>query len=119
MTLDPQTTATAALNFSRVQTLRNLRDETFLMKGCCKGAVSVLKTLDELFAATVENDWSIEPFMKRLEGHLESLSIFTSRVSNSIELVSKTDSLWDLVWLTPLESTPTPWTSRTSLQLQV
>ncbi|KAL8717865.1 MAG: hypothetical protein Q9225_004934 [Loekoesia sp. 1 TL-2023] len=89
MTVGLDTTAAVALNFDRVRELRNLRDETFSMQGYCKSAIEILKTLDGIPANGLDDEWLIAPFMNRLEGYKESLSILASRVSNSIDLVSK------------------------------
>lgn len=45
MTLNLDTAAAVALNFEKVQELRNLEDETLSLSGYCKSATSVLEML--------------------------------------------------------------------------
>ena len=88
MTLTLQTLATAALNFDKVQGLRDLQDATLPLSAYCKGSVRLIEAMQEIPEADFQGMWSLESYHAQLLGCIENLNVITRRISNTIDLVS-------------------------------
>ena len=87
-TLKIDTPAAVSLKFDTVQDLRDVEDDTHSSIGHCKSALKVAKMLEAIPDNQLKEEWSLATYVDRLSGFTESLPILTTKISNSIELVS-------------------------------
>ncbi len=104
ITLDLKTVTADSQGFDKVQELRDLKDDALSLSAFCKASQDVIKTLKEVPESGLEGIWDLGPFDVRLEGFKQNLSILSSRISNSIDLVSppqfiKMRSCWSSIIL--------------------
>ena len=88
MTVDIKTSAAVSLNFDKVQGLRDLKDTALSLSAYCKAGSEIIEALQEAGGADFQGTWSLTPFLTRLRGHGENVSVLTERIGNTIELVS-------------------------------
>ena len=88
MTLDLQRSATLTLSFDKVQGLRNLEDTVLSLSANCKGSLRVIETIQTIPEADFQGVWSLESYTTQILGYVENLSVLTSRIGNTINLVS-------------------------------
>ena len=88
MTEDIKTSVAVSLNFDKVQGLRDLKDTALSLSAYCRAGSEIIEALQEVAGAGFQGTWSLNPFLTRLRGHGENVSVLTERIGNSIELVS-------------------------------
>lgn len=88
MTLDLQRSAAVTLNFDKVQGLRDLEDQVLSLSAYCKGSLRVIETLRTVPEANFQGVWSLESHIAQLLDYIENLSVLTSKIGNTINLVS-------------------------------
>ena len=88
MTVDIRTSAAVSLNFDKVQGLRDLKDTALSLSAYCKAGSEIIEALQEVAGADFQGTWSLDPFLTRLRGYGENVSVLTERIGNTIELVS-------------------------------
>ena len=88
MTLDLKTSAAVTLNFDKVQGLRDLEDTALSLSAHCKSSLRVIEAMREISGADFQGVWSLNSYNEQLLGNIEDLSVLTSRIGNTIDLVS-------------------------------
>jgi hypothetical protein len=88
MTLDLKTSAAVTLNFDKVQGLRDLEDTALSLSAHCKSSLRVVEAMGEISGAGFQGIWSLNSYNEQLLGYIEDLSVLTSRIGNTIDLVS-------------------------------
>ena len=92
-TLDVNKPGANSLKFDNVQDLRDLEDDTHSSNGHCKSAVKVAEMLETIPSSGLTGEWSLATSLDRLRDYNNNLPILTSKISNSIELVSPGSSV--------------------------
>lgn len=88
MTLDLKKSAAVTLNFDKVQALRDLEDTALSLSAHCKSSLRVVEAMGEIAGAEFQGIWSLNSYNEQLLGYIEDLSVLTSKIGNTIDLVS-------------------------------
>ena len=99
MTLDLQRSAAVTLNFDKVQGLRDLEDTVLSLSAYCKGSLRVIEMLRTIPGADFQGMWSLESYIAQLLDYGENLAVLTSRIGNTINLVSLESGFFRVVEL--------------------
>ena len=87
-TLDLEKSAAVTRNFDKVQGLRDLKDDALSLSAHCKSSLELIDRFQEIPGADFQNVWSLDSYKAQLVGYVENMSVLTSRIGNTVDLVS-------------------------------
>ena len=87
-TLHLETSAAVTRNFDKVQGLRDLKDAALSLSAHCKSSLELIEKFQEIPGADFQGVWSLDSYKAQLVGYVENMSVLTSRIGNTVDLVS-------------------------------
>ena len=87
-TLDLEKPAAVTRNFDKVQGLRDLKDAALSLSAHCKSSLELIERFQKIPSADFQGVWSLDSYKAQLVGYVENVSVLTTRIGNTIDLVS-------------------------------